>query len=133
MANMRLATGTAADALAAILARLDADAGPGTIKIYDGTQPASGGDALSGQVLLATLTLGDPAGSISGRTLTLNAITQDSSADANGTASWARIADNSGDSVFDCDVGTSGATINLSSVNIVQNGPVSITSFTITG
>jgi len=107
--------------------------GAGTIKIYDGSQPADADTALSGQTLLAELTFADPSApaAVNGL-LTFNAIVEDSSADATGTATWARIEDSNSNTIFDCDVGTSGATINLNSVAIVISGPVSITSFTVT-
>jgi hypothetical protein len=64
--------------------------------------------------------------------LTFSAITQDTSADATGTATWARIADSTGATVFDCDVGTSGATLNLNTTSIVAGGPIQVSSFTLT-
>ena len=134
MANFRLATATRnalADALAALV---DAGAAGGTIKIYTATQPASANTAISDQTLLATLTMAATAfgaGAVLG-VLTAAAITEDSEADATGTAAWARIADSDGNTIFDCDVGTVGATINLNTVSLVAGGPVSITSFTVT-
>ena len=63
---------------------IDGGAGAGTIKIYDGTRPATGGSVTT---LLATLTCTDPsAAAASGGVLTLSAITDDTSADAAGTA-----------------------------------------------
>lgn len=115
-----------------ILNAIDAGAGAGTIKIYTGTRPATGA-ALSGNTLLGTLTFSDPcAAAPSGGVLTFNAITQDSAADATGTAAWARIEDSAGTFVCDASVGTAGADINLSSVSITAGGPISITSATIT-
>ena len=132
MANFRIAASTRNSMLDALAAKIDADVGAGTIKIYSGTQPANADTALSGNTLLATLTFTDPsAPAASSGTLTFSTITQDASADATGTATFARIADNSGDTIFDCDVGTSGATLNLNTVSIVVGGPVSITSFTV--
>lgn len=115
-----------------IINAIDAGSAGGTIKIYTGTRPATGG-ALSGNTLLGTLTFGDPcAAAPSGGVLTFNSITQDSAADATGTASWARIADSDGNFVMDCNVGTSGSDINLTSVSITVGGPITITSATIT-
>jgi len=134
MANVRVgATGVQAmgDALVDLI---DAGAGAGTIKIYDGTQPADGDTAIGAQTLLATLTFSDPAfGATSASGVaTASAITDDSSAAATGTASWARIEDSNGNNVFDCDVSTSAATLNLNSVSITSGGTVSVTSFTVT-
>lgn len=101
------------------------------LRIYAGTQPATGGAATT---LLAELTLASPMapGAASG-ILTLSSITSDSAADATGTATWARIVKTDGTThVLDCTVGTSGADINLNTVSIVANAQVSITSATIT-
>jgi hypothetical protein len=133
MANLRLAT-AARNALAnAINTLINGGAGAGTIKIYTGDQPASANTAISDQTLLATLTFADPAfGAADAGVITADTIVEDSEADADGTAAWARVADSTGATVFDCDVGTVGATINLNTVNLVAGGPVSITAFTIT-
>lgn len=101
------------------------------LRIYDGTQPATGGTATT---LLAELTCNATfAPSASGGVLTLNAITQDSSANATGTATWFRIVQSGGSThVLDGTVGTSGADLNLNSTSIVSTGTVSVSSFTIT-
>lgn len=101
------------------------------LRIYDGTQPATGGAATT---LLAELTCNATfAPAASSGVLTLNAITADSSANATGTATWFRIVQSGGSThVLDGTVGTSGADLNLSSVSIVATGNVAISSFTIT-
>lgn len=101
------------------------------LRIYDGTRPATGGTATT---LLAELTCNATfAPGASSGVLTLNAITQDSSANATGTATWFRIVQSGGSThVLDGSVGTSGADLNLNSVSIVATGAVSISSFTIT-
>lgn len=133
MANLRILTTVRNAMLDAIKAAIDAGAGAGTIKIYTGTQPADANTALSGNTLLATLTFTDPcAGAASGGVLTFSTITQDASADATGTATFARIQDSDGNVVFDCDVNTSAATLIINTTSIVTGGPVSITSFTLT-
>lgn len=134
MANVRLADAALQAAMDAVVDLIDAGAGAGTIKIYTASQPANADVAISSQTLLATLTFSDPAfgATNSSGVATASAITSDSSADATGTATWARIADSNGNTIFDCDVGTSGATINLNSVAITTGGTVSITSFTMT-
>ncbi len=128
MANVRIAASVRNSMLTQMLNAIDAGPAAGTIKIYTGTQPANGDAALSGNTLLGTLTYSDPNGSVAAGTLTFNAITQDTSADASGTATWARIQDSTGANVFDCDVGTSGATINLNTTTIVAGGPIQISS-----
>jgi hypothetical protein len=112
--------------------KLDAGSSGATIKIYTGTQPANADTALSGNTLLATLTMTDPAGPASSSgTFTASAITEDAAADATGTATFARVADSAGVTVFDCTVGTSGEVVNLNTVSIVTGGPVRITSCTL--
>ena len=101
------------------------------LRIYDGTRPATGGTATT---LLAELTCSATfAPAASGGVLTLNAITQDSSANATGTATWFRIVQSNGTSfVMDGNVGTSGSDLNLTSTSITTGQPVSVTSFVIT-
>lgn len=118
------------------LASTNADIGiNAVIRIYDGTRPANVGTAVSGQVVLATLAGNATAfGAVSGITLTANAIAGDTSADATGTATWARIFKADGTTAcMDCDVAASGADLNLSSTSIAATQPVNVTSFVITG
>lgn len=105
----------------------------GTLKIYDGSQPANANTAVSTQTLLATLTFGSPAfgGAVAG-VATANAITQDSSADATSTATWFRALTSGAATVFDGSVGTSGANLNLNATSIVAGAAVSVTAFTLT-
>lgn len=109
------------------------DAGPaaGTIKIYTAPMAASPSTAIGAQKLLGTLTFGDPCGVVSGGALTMNAITQDPSADNTGIAAWARIADSTGATVADIDisVANAGGALQLNTTNIVKDGPILITSF----
>lgn len=101
------------------------------LRIYDGSRPATGGAATT---LLAELTCNATfAPAASSGVLTLNAITQDSSANASGTATWFRIVKSDGTTfVLDGNVGTSGSDLNLSTTTIVITQPVSVTSFVIT-
>lgn len=102
----------------------------GLVRIYDGSRPASGGTATT---LLAQLALSATAApAASSGVLTLNAITQDASADATGTATWFRITTSGGTFVIDGSVSTSGSDLNLTTTSIVITQPVSISSFTIT-
>lgn len=102
----------------------------GLLRIYDGTRPATGGTATT---LLAELTLGSPfaAGAASG-VLTANSITADSSANATGTATWARIVTSGGTFVMDLGVGTSGQEVTVPTTSIVAGATVSCTSLVIT-
>lgn len=114
---------------------LNAGSGAAVIKFYDGTKPAGPDTAISSQTLLGTLTCSDPAGSVSGRVLTFSSITNDSAADASGTASWARLLDSSGTAVLDVSVGLSGsgADLIMNTTTFVSGaGPISISSLTVT-
>jgi hypothetical protein len=109
---------------------IDAGAGAGLWRIYDGSRPATCGTATT---LLAELTCSDPsAGAPSGGVLTFSAITADSSANATGTATWFRIVDSTGTCCVDGNVGTSGSDLNLNSTSISSGQEVSITAASIT-
>ena len=104
--------------------------GSALLRIYDGSRPATGGTATT---LLAELTCNATfAPGASSGVLTLNAITQDASANATGTATWFRIVTSGAAFVLDGNVGTSGSDLNLTTTSIVATQPVSVTSFTIT-
>ncbi len=135
MANIRPALALRNAQLDAVNTLINGGSGAGTCKIYTGTIPTNADTAVGSQTLLATLTFTDPAaGAASASTLTFSAITQDSSADATGTATWARVADSSGATVFDCTVTATGGggVIELNTTSIVSGGPVSITGGTLT-
>ena len=101
-------------------------------RIYDGTRPATPDTNVSSQVLLVSLTCSASAfGSVSNGVLTANAITQNN-ASATGTATWARIVTSGGTAVIDLDVGTTGTDVIMNTTNIVNGGPVQITSATFT-
>ena len=114
-----------------MLAEITASIGTsGLLRIYDGTQPATGGTATT---LLAELPLSATAAPTpSGGVLTFSTITDDSSANATGTATWFRLATSGGAAVVDGTVSTSGADLNFDSVSFVSGGTVSVSSFTIT-
>lgn len=113
---------------------LDAGAAGGRLRIYSGTRPANADAAITG-TLLAELTFSVtsfPAASGTPGAMTANAITDDSSADATGTATHFRIVDDATGVVMDGDVGTSGSDLNLNSVAISAGIRVSVTSFVLT-
>jgi hypothetical protein len=116
-----------------IKAALDAGAGAATIKLYTGTMPATPETGITSQVLLGTCTCTDPVGTESGGTLTFSAITQDSSADNSGTATWARFATSAGTAIFDGDVGVtgSGAFLEMVTTTVAAGAPLAITSGTL--
>ena len=104
------------------------------LKIYDNTGgvPANADAALGSQVLLGTLTFSaTPFPAAAAGVLTANAITQDSAADATGTAAFFRITTSADVVLAQGTVGTSGADLNLNTTSIVLGGPISVTSMTI--
>lgn len=102
-------------------------------RIYDGTQPAGPDTAISSQVKLAELTCNATfAPAASGGVLTLNSITQDSSADNSGTASWWRLLTSGATACIDGTAGTSGCDLNLNSTAITSGAIVQISSATFT-
>lgn len=118
--------------ITAVLTAIDAGTGAGKIKLYTGSSP--GVNSAATGTLLATLTCSDPAGTVSGGVLTFSAITADSSADADGTAGYARITDSDDNAVADLTVTATGGggDVQLNNVNIVTGGTVSISSASIT-
>lgn len=122
-----LAVSAEADAVNALL-------NTGYLRIYDGTQPTTADTAVGAQVLLAELRFGATAfGAAANGVATANAITQDSAANATGTASWFRALKSDGSTaVYDGSVGASGADCNLNSTAIQVGAAVSVTSMTYT-
>ncbi|HTJ17851.1 MAG TPA: hypothetical protein VL494_13820 [Steroidobacteraceae bacterium] len=113
------------------------NANSGKLRVYSGTRPATANTALSGNTLLAELTLGATSYTESGGVLTASAIASDSSADASGTASFVRIVESNGTTpVVDLGVTTSspssGNECQLNTLSIVAGAVVSCTAMTIT-
>lgn len=130
----RISTAARNAAADAIVDLLDAGAGAGYVEIRTGSQPATPGDAATG-TLLATLTCSDPAfGAASSGTATASAITDDTSADATGTAGWFRGYDSNNAAVIDGHITATGGggNMEMASVSLVAGGLVEITSWTIT-
>jgi len=125
----------------AVVDRLDEGAGAAILSIYEAARPDKVDVAVGAQVLLATLVYSDPAfGAAADQNpnarATANAITDDSSADATGTAAWFRSsASDDGaaalDDHIDGNVGTSGEDLNLNTVSIVSGATVSVTAHTV--
>jgi len=113
---------------------LDAGAGAATIKLYDGTMPATPETGITSQVLVATCTCSDPVGTESGGTLTFSAIANDVSADATKVVTWARFATSAGVAIIDVNVGVvgSGSFIEMVTTSVVAGAPVAFTSGSMT-
>ena len=127
--------------LTPIAAAINAGANAGVIDIYSGTRPANANTAIGSQVRLGTLTFSDPCESSPGSlstSLTMGNITQDSSAEADGVASWARVYAYTASgavrvAVMDIDITTTGGggSMQMNTTNIVAGGPILISSFVI--
>ena len=121
--------------ITAVNTAINAGSGAGKLKLYNGTKSDAGGSTL-----LATLTLADPAGTVSGNIFTLDCdpvLTATVAAGATATgkdATWARITDSDDATVADMTVsGTAGTgDIKLSNVTLIAGGEVSISAATIT-
>jgi hypothetical protein len=122
----------------AMLDAITTTAGNGCIlRIYDNTapgRPASPATAVTTQVVLAELTCGTPfAGAAASGVLTLSSITQDSSANNSGTATWFRIFKSDGTTaVADGNIALSSSDLNMSPLSITSGQPVQVTSVTLT-
>lgn len=110
--------------LAAVIAQIDAGAGPGKLKIRS-----------SGNVVLATLNLADPCGSVSGDVLNFDfdPDISDISADASGIPANAIITDSDDNTVISgLTVGLSAADVVLDSLSITAGQTVTVTLGSIT-
>lgn len=125
----RLAAGSRSAAADAVVDRLDAGSGPGTIEVRTGAQPASPAAAATGTLLL-TFALNDPAfGDAATGVATLDVDPALAATGvAAGDAGWFRAKDSNGTVVFDGACGTSGAELNLSTVTVSVGLVVTITS-----
>lgn len=118
----------------AMLDTLTTSANAGKLRIYSGTRPTNADTALSGNTLLAELTMNaTSAGAASAGVWTANAITSDSSADATNTATFVRLFQSDGTTVIgDFSIGTSGTECIVNTTSIVSGAVVSCSSFTVT-
>ena len=102
----------------------------GTLKIYDGSQPASVATAITTQNLLVTLAFGATAfGASSGGTATANAVASGVIA-ASGTATWFRAYSSGGTAHWDGSVGTATADCVVPTTTFTAGVTVSATSVT---
>lgn len=105
----------------------------GYIRLYTSPQPANADTAITTQTLLAELRFANDAfGAAVAGLITANPITPDASANATGTAAWARILASDGSTTyFDGSVGASNANVVINSTSIVAGAAVSCTSLTL--
>jgi hypothetical protein len=135
-ANFQLSTASKNAACNAVVDSLDGGSAAGTIKVYDGSQPADANTAITTQTLLATFTLSATAfGSASSGVATLAGVPLSATAVATGTATWFRAASGGtggAGTVFDGNVATSSADLTLNTTSITSGNTVQITSGTVT-
>ncbi|MEM9286751.1 MAG: hypothetical protein AAGA36_00285 [Pseudomonadota bacterium] len=128
-----LSTASQQAAANAVVDQIDAGTGAGTVVIYSGTPPANANASLSGNTVLASLPMSDPAfGSAnSSGTATAGAITQQN-ASATGDATFFRVLDSDSNVIMQGTVTATGAggDMQLANVTITSGNPVEITSFT---
>lgn len=117
----------------AIIAKVDAGAAAGTLKVYTGTKPATPATTASG-TLLATFTLADPsaAAAVAGVATADFDPALSATTAAAGTPGWFRVADSDGNAVFDGTCGASGADLNFSATTWVSGQTVTLDTGTIT-
>jgi len=128
MAINNIATATRDSMCDAFVDAIDGGTSNGVLQIY----------TAAFATLLATLAFSDPAyGASSSGTAQENAITDDSSADATGTAAVFRVSTTNDGStpvstMFEGTVGTSGQDINFNTVSFTAGDTVSITDLPVT-
>ena len=128
------------EAADAMLTTLAGSLNSGKIRIYSGTEPATANTTLSGNTLLAEISFANPAFTLpptaSGSDRVMSAASlpiQDTTADADGTATFFRCTNTAGTTTYyQGTVGTSGQQLNLTATNIVSGGVVSISSMSVT-
>lgn len=123
-------------ALNAFLDTLNATLGAGSLlRFYSGSKPATADAALSGNTLLAELALNATEfQAASGRSVTANSITTDTSADATGTCTFASFVTSGGTRVLDVTVGEAAdsADITVNNKNFQAGAAVAVTAFSLT-
>jgi hypothetical protein len=103
----------------------------GRLRVYSGTKPATADTALSGNTLLADLALSATAfAAAAGGSVSLNAVSDDTSADNNGTATWATITKADGTTrIIDGTCATSSADFVIDNATIVAGQTVKLISY----
>jgi hypothetical protein len=134
---MRL-TATAANGM---LTSLATSLNSGRLRIYSGPEPVTADTALSGNNLLVDIPFGNPAFTLpppataAGTDRVMNAITASMTATAvadGNPATFFRATSSDGNTTYyQGTVGTSGQQLNLTSLNIVTGGTVSITALSV--
>lgn len=124
-ATLTLSTAARNDMMTAVMGRL---AG-GTIKIYNGTKPASLGTPTG--TLCATLTLGSPAGTVSSGVFTVGSVTQTNSSHVSCTPTFIRFSGSGGTVEADIDIGSGAGNVQFTGT-VVTGQNVTVTGLTLT-
>ena len=124
-AALTLSTTARTDMMSALLPHL----ANGTIKLYSGSKPASLG--VPSGTLLATLTMGSPAGTVSGGVFTVGSVTQTASSHVNGTPTFVRFSTSGGTVVADIDIGTGAGNVPFSGT-VVNGQNLTVAGLTLT-
>lgn len=108
---------------------LNSGAGAGKFLFYTAPRPAAGA-ALTTQVLLGTLVLQEPCGTVDAGVLTFAPISDDQLADADGIAVWVRALDGDNAWVLDMDVtdALGPGPVKMNTTQVYQHGILRITS-----
>lgn len=109
-------------------------AGTGSLLFYTAPEPATKGDAITTQTLLGTLLFAEPAGTVVDGVATLDPLTDDSSADADGVAAWVRVLDGDGVFVMDMTVtdNNGAGPVKMPSTQVYEGGVLHVTSAVLT-
>jgi hypothetical protein len=131
--SIKLATAIQTARTEVIRAACDAGAGAGQINFYSTPIPATRGEAITTQTLLASCVLHDSVGTVTNGVLTFLAINDDVAVDASGAIAFGRIVDSDGTFVLDGDAGVtgSGALFIFNNVSVVAGGIVRILSMSL--
>jgi|GEM_PF-1634190 len=124
-AALEFSTAARSDMLSAINALLS----NGTLRLYSGPRPADLGTP-SG-TLLATLTLGSTAGTVSNGVWTVGSVTQTNSAHVSGTPTFIRFSTSGGTAVADIDIGSGVGNVQFSG-SVVNGQNVTVSGLTLT-
>lgn len=131
----RLSTAARNAASSGVAGLIDADVGAGALTIRTGAQPASADNAPTGTIL-AVFAFADPATAapVSGVSTFDTTPVLSTTGVAAGTAGWFRITDNSGDTVMDGAITTTGGggELELNTLTISIGVTVEITAGTLT-
>lgn len=126
----------AAKAMCDALTALVNAGGAGSFRFYTGSAPTNVEDAATGTLLanlaMSSTAFGSAVDANPGATATANTISDDTDADATGSAGYFRVLSGAGTAIFQGSCGTSGADVNFNTVAISQHGIVSVSSFTVT-